>query len=50
MKKKISITIDKEKLEAIEKLLEDKMFRNRSHVIEYGVGKFLDEDKLEEER
>ena len=45
MKQKISVTIEKEKLEAIEKLLEDSMFRNRSHIIEHSLRKFLDENK-----
>ena len=44
MKQKISITIDEEKIHAIEKLLESNMFRNRSHVIEYGLDKFLSEN------
>jgi metal-responsive CopG/Arc/MetJ family transcriptional regulator len=43
-KEKISITIDKDILKSIEDLSDDRRFRNRSHIIEYCVNKFL-EDK-----
>lgn len=44
MKQKISITIDEEKLETIKRLLEGSRFRNRSHVIEHSLRKFLDNE------
>lgn len=52
MKQKISITIDEETLKLIENILKesrDAKFRNRSHVIEYSLRKFLNENlnKLE---
>jgi len=43
MKQKISITVEKEALELIENLLKDHKFRNRSHIIEYSLRKFLEE-------
>jgi len=50
MKQKISVTIDEEKIEAIEKLLENSRFRNRSHIIEHSLRRFLDEILNEEDR
>lgn len=41
MKKKLSITIGEEKIKELEKLLEGSRFRNKSHVIEYSLEKFL---------
>lgn len=35
MKQRITITIDKELLEWLDKKIEDKVFANRSHGIEY---------------
>tara|TARA_Y100000034_G_scaffold100223_1_gene123434 strand:- start:109 stop:264 length:156 start_codon:yes stop_codon:yes gene_type:complete len=46
MKQKISITIDEKTLNLVEQRLEDEKFRNRSHVIEYSLKRFLDESKL----
>ncbi len=43
MKQKISITVDQEMIKLIEEMLEDARFRNRSHVIEYSLKKFLKE-------
>jgi len=45
MKQKLSITINKEKVKLIEKLLEDGRFRNKSHVLEYSLSKLLKEKK-----
>lgn len=48
MKQKISISIDKEKILVLEKLLKDNKFRSKSHLIEYSLDKFLKEyDKNE---
>jgi Arc/MetJ-type ribon-helix-helix transcriptional regulator len=46
MKQKISITIDEKALKIIENILKKERsgkFRNRSHVIEYSLNKFLGE-------
>jgi Arc/MetJ-type ribon-helix-helix transcriptional regulator len=45
MKQKISITIDEQTLNLVEQRLRDEKFRNRSHVIEYSLKKFLDEER-----
>ncbi|MFA7707566.1 MAG: ribbon-helix-helix domain-containing protein [Candidatus Pacearchaeota archaeon] len=45
MKQKISITIDEKQVKIIENLLKDSQFRNRSHVIEHSLRRFLDETK-----
>lgn len=45
-KQKISITIDEQTLALVEQILGDERFRNRSHVIEYSLRRFLDENKL----
>jgi Arc/MetJ-type ribon-helix-helix transcriptional regulator len=44
MKQKISVTIDEKMVKLIEKTLADAQFRNRSHVIEYSLNKFLNKD------
>ncbi len=41
MKQKLSITIDEEKVRAIEALLQEGKFRNKSHVLEYSLNQFL---------
>ena len=46
MKSKISISISKELLNKLDARLEDGLFRNKSHIIEYAVNQFL-EDKDE---
>ncbi len=43
-KQKISITLDEEMLKIIENILKDAQFRNRSHIIEYSLKKFLEEN------
>ena len=45
MKQKISVTIDEEKIKQIEKMLKEGLFRNKSHVIEYSLNKFLKEER-----
>lgn len=44
-KKKISISVDRNVIEKIERELEKGVFRNRSHVIEYAVSRLLGERK-----
>jgi len=48
MKSKISITVDKKILKMIEDKISSGKFRNRSHVIEYGVKKLLAEEAMKE--
>jgi len=43
-KGKISITLDQSILESIESLTNSHKFRNRSHLIEYCVNKFLEKE------
>jgi len=45
MKQKISITIDEQAVKIIEDILNDGRFRNRSHVIEYSLRKFFNENQ-----
>ena len=47
MKQKISISIDEEKVQKIEKILEEGMFRSKSHILEYSLNKFLKETENE---
>jgi len=44
MKQKISVTIDEEKIKAMEKLLKEDRFRSKSHLLEYSLNKFLREE------
>jgi len=41
-KQKISITVDEKMLGLVERVLEDGRFRNRSHVFEFVLGKFME--------
>ena len=43
MKQKLSISIDEEKVRMIEKILEEGKFRNKSHILEYSLNKYLKE-------
>jgi len=42
MKAKLSITIDEEKVREIEALLKEGFFRNKSHILEFALIKFLE--------
>jgi len=44
MKQKISVSIDEEKIKLIEEKLKEGRFRNKSHIIEYSLDKFLKEE------
>ena len=46
MKQKINITIDEEKIIKINEILKEGLFRNKSHVLEYSLIKFLDGEKI----
>lgn len=43
MKQKLSVTIDEEKVKKIERIIEEGKFRNKSHILEYSLNKFLKE-------
>jgi len=47
MKTKISVTIDEEKLLDLDEVLKQGLFRNKSHIIEYSLNKFLEERKCQ---
>ena len=44
MKTKISVSIDEKKIKLVEELLRNGKFRNKSHVLEYGLDKLLEEE------
>lgn len=44
MKQKLSITIDEEKVRIINRILKEGLFRNKSHILEYALIKFLEEE------
>ena len=41
-KRKISVTVDENMLGLVARVLEDGRFRNRSHVVEFALGKLLE--------
>jgi|TARA_Y100000310_G_C20652362_1_gene800131 Arc/MetJ-type ribon-helix-helix transcriptional regulator len=41
-KQKISVTVDEKMLSLVERMLESGKFRNRSHVMEFGLRKLLE--------
>ena len=43
MKDKLSITIDRETHLKIREKMRDGLFRNKSHLVEYAVNRFLDD-------
>jgi len=45
MKHKLSITMDEELILKVLGKLRDRRFRNKSHVIEYAVGRFLEAEE-----
>ncbi len=45
MKHKLSISIDRETLEKMNEVLNSGKFRNKSHVVEYAVNRFLKDDQ-----
>ena len=42
MKRKISVTLDKENVQKIDRLVKEKYFRNRSHAVDSAIIKLLD--------
>ena len=45
MKQKVSIAMDEELLQAIEQIVSEGRFRNRSHIIEYALKTYLREKR-----
>ncbi|MCD4759272.1 ribbon-helix-helix domain-containing protein [archaeon] len=41
MKQKLSISVEEETVKLIEELIKEGRFRNKSHIIEYSVNRFL---------
>lgn len=50
MKQKMSITIDEEKVKRLENLLKEDFFRNKSHIIELALSKFLKDRETREKQ
>jgi len=42
MKQKLSITIEEEKVKKVNEILEKGFFRNKSHILEFALIKFLE--------
>ncbi len=45
MKQKLSITMEEETIKLIDEILKEDRFRNKSHLIEYSLNRFLKEEK-----
>jgi len=45
MKNRISITINEDTLENLDAILQEGLFRNRSHLIEFSLNKFLKDNE-----
>jgi Arc/MetJ-type ribon-helix-helix transcriptional regulator len=45
MKKKLSISIDENSVEKLDAYVQEGSFRNKSHVIEFALNKFMNEGK-----
>jgi len=43
MKQKLSITIEKDKIQAIENIIKNDNYRNKSHFIEIAINKYIQE-------
>ena len=50
MKQKLSVSIDEETVRVIEERVREGSFRNKSHVIEYALIRFLRENQLRGEK
>jgi len=48
MKQKISVTIDENTLNLLDEIMKEGLFRNKSHIIEFSLNKFIRELKNEE--
>jgi len=47
MKQKLSVTIDEDKIELLNQIIKEGRFRNKSHLVEYSLNKFLKGEKNE---
>jgi len=47
MKKKLSISIEEETIEKLDDYIIDGKFRNKSHVVEVAINKFMEKEKWE---
>ncbi|MBM3233674.1 ribbon-helix-helix protein, CopG family [Candidatus Pacearchaeota archaeon] len=45
MKQKISISIEEDSIDKLDECVESGKFRNKSHVIEFALNKFLEDEK-----
>jgi len=45
MKKKLSISIEEETIEKLDDYIIDGKFRNKSHVVEVAINKFMEKEK-----
>jgi len=45
-KQKLSITIEEDSVKVIEEMLKEGLFRNKSHILEYSLNKFLKETQI----
>ncbi len=45
MKQKLSVTIEEETIKLLERIIKEGRFRNKSHLIEYSLNKFLKEEE-----
>jgi len=50
MKRKLSITIEEDTIKQIEGMLKEGRFRNKSHIVEYSINKFLRGEENETSR
>jgi Arc/MetJ-type ribon-helix-helix transcriptional regulator len=47
MKQKLSITVEEESVKILESMLNDGLFRNRSHIVEVALNKLIKENQNE---
>jgi len=47
MKERLSVTVDKDVLKQLENHLNKRIFRNKSHIVELALNKWLEEQKGE---
>ena len=48
MKEKLSVTIDKKTIKLLEESIQEGLFRNKSHAVEYSITKTFKERKNDE--
>ena len=45
MKERLSVTIDEQLIRELEELLDERTFRNKSHLVELAIAKWLEEQQ-----